>query len=358
MFGTRQYHAAPPAAQTGHGGVAVVLVNLGTPAAPTTPAVRRYLAQFLSDPRVVEQPRWLWWPVLHGVILRLRPVRSAHAYASVWTPQGSPLLVLSEALARALDHRLQRDTGGRVRVRLGMTYGEPALPRVVRGLVDEGFRRLLFVPLYPQYSATSTGAALDALADTVKSLRWPPELRTVGDYHAQPAHIEALARSVERHWASHGRGERLLLSFHGIPQRCVESGDPYAAQCRATAALLATRLGLDDAALIVSFQSRVGREEWLKPYTDATLVELARSGVRSVQVLCPGFAVDCLETLEEIAVENRERFLRAGGERYEYIAALNDSDDQVGALAALIHPHLQGWPVPGIASGETPHVAA
>lgn len=357
MFGTRQYHAAPAGAETGRGDVAVVLVNLGTPAAPTTPAVRRYLGQFLSDPRVVEQPRWLWWPILHGVILRLRPARSARAYASIWTDAGSPLLVHSQALAQALDRRLQAQCAGRVRAHLAMTYGEPALPRVIRRLVDDGIRRVLVLPLYPQYSATSTGAVFDALADTIKSLRWPPELRTIGDYHDQDAHVEALARSVERHRAAHARAERLLLSFHGIPQRCVEAGDPYAAQCRATAARLAARLGLDADALVVSFQSRVGREEWLKPYTDATLEDLARTGVRSIQVLCPGFAVDCLETLEEIAVENRERFLHAGGERYEYIPALNDSDDQIDALAVLVREHVQGWVSVGDAAG-VPHVAA
>jgi ferrochelatase len=355
MFGTRHYHAAPAGAKTGRGEVAVVLVNLGTPEAPTTSAVRRYLGQFLSDPRVVEQPRWLWWLILHGVILRLRPARSARAYASIWSDAGSPLLVLSKALAEALHRRMESESAGQVRVCLAMTYGEPALPRVVRKLVDEGIRRVLVLPLYPQYSATSTGAVFDALADTIKSLRWPPELRTIGDYHDQSAHIEALARSVERHWASHGRAERLLLSFHGIPQRCVDAGDPYSAQCRATAAGLAARLGIEDASLIVSFQSRVGREEWLKPYTDATLEDLGRSGVRSVQVLCPGFAVDCLETLEEIAVENRERFLHSGGERYEYISALNDGDDQVDALAALIRQHLQGWVTP---SEQVPHVSA
>jgi len=355
MFGTRLYHAAPAGAMSDRGDLAVVLVNLGTPDAPTTSAVRRYLGQFLSDPRVIEQPRWLWWLILHGVILRLRPARSARAYASIWTQAGSPLLVNSQSLSNALDRRLKSEFAGQVRVCLAMTYGEPALPRVIRGLVDDGIRRVLVLPLYPQYSATSTGAVLDALADTIKGLRWPPELRTVGDYHDQSAHIDALARSVERHWASHGRAERLLLSFHGIPQRCVEAGDPYAAQCRVTASRLAARLGLDEAALIVSFQSRVGREEWLKPYTDATLEELAHSGVESVQVLCPGFAVDCLETLEEIAVENRERFLHAGGKRYEYISALNDNVDQIEALASLIRQHLQGWPV---SSGSVPHVAA
>lgn len=357
MLGTRQYHAAPAGADLSRARVAVLLVNLGTPAAPTRGAVRRYLAQFLSDPRVIEQPRWLWWPILHGVILRLRPARSARAYASIWTPAGSPLLVLSRSLAQALQRNLRPIDGPAPDVHLAMTYGEPALPRVLRELVSRGVGRVLVLPLYPQYSATSTGAALDALADAIKSLRWPPELRTIGDYHDQDAHIEALARSVERHWAAHGRAERLLLSFHGIPQRYVDAGDPYAAQCAATAARLASRLQLAADALVVSYQSRVGREEWLKPYTDTTLEALARDGVRSVQVLCPGFAVDCLETLEEIAVENRERFLHAGGERYDYIPALNDSDDQVDALSALVRRHLQGW-VALDAVAEVSHGAA
>lgn len=343
MFGTTRYHA-PARAADESGRIAVVLVNLGTPQAPTAAAVRRYLAQFLSDPRVVEQPRWLWLPILHGVILRLRPARSARAYASIWTEAGSPLLVHSRALAQALDRAAGTASGGRISVHLAMTYGEPGLPAVLTELADNGLRRVLLLPLYPQYSATSTGAALDATADALKTLRWPPELRTVSDYHDQPLHVEALARSVERHWQVHGRAERLLLSFHGIPKRCVDQGDPYAAQCRRTADLLRRRLGLDENGLVISFQSRVGREEWLKPYTDQTLTELAQGGVRSVQVLCPGFAVDCLETLEEIAVENRERFLHAGGERYEYIAALNDGEDQVAALLTLVLQHCQGWP--------------
>ncbi|MBL8300889.1 MAG: ferrochelatase [Rhodanobacteraceae bacterium] len=358
MLGTKRYYAAPAGAESGRGDIAVVLVNLGTPAAPTASAVRRYLGQFLADPRVVEQPRWLWWLILHGVILRLRPARSARAYARIWTDAGSPLLVQSQALARALDLHLQAHCEGSVCVRLAMTYGEPALPEVIRQLVDRGIRRVLVLPLYPQYSATSTGAVFDALALTIQSLRWPPELRTVGDYHDQNAHIEALARSVERHWAAHGPAERLLLSFHGIPKRYVEAGDPYATQCRATAARLAARLGLAADTLIVSFQSRVGREEWLRPYTDLTLEELARAGVRSIQVLCPGFAVDCLETLEEIALENRERFLHAGGERYEYIPALNDAEDQVTALAALVAQHLQGWVRSSDAQAPVSHVAA
>lgn len=342
MFRSRPYIAAT-GALADPGRIAVVLVNLGTPDAASVPAVRRYLAQFLSDPRVIEQPRWLWLTLLHAVILRLRPARSARAYASIWTEAGSPLLVLSQALAAALDRAARSASCDRIEVHLAMTYGRPALSEVVQGLARRGLRRLLLLPLYPQYSATSTGAVLDALADTVKTLRWPPELRTVSDYHDQPAHIEALARSVEQHWQQHGRAERLLLSFHGIPQRYVAAGDPYAAQCLATAQRLAARLGLTADQYEATFQSRVGREEWLRPYTDQRLEQLAREGVRSVQVLCPGFAVDCLETLEEIAGENRERFLHAGGERYEYIAALNDGAGQVGALLELVQRHTRGW---------------
>ena len=331
------------AASARPGRAAVVVVNLGTPDAPTPAAVRRYLDEFLSDPRVIEKPRWVWQPILKLVILRIRPRRSAHAYARIWTDRGSPLLVHSQALCDALDRELQGGSAGPVSVHLAMRYGRPALRDVVAALNAEGVRRLIVVPLYPQYSATSTGAVIDALADTLKTLRWPPELRTIGDYHDDPAHIDALAQSVRAHWERHGRAERLLLSFHGIPQSYVEAGDPYLDHCRTTATLLAQRLELTREQYVVAFQSRVGREEWLKPYTDATLRELAASGVGSVQVLCPGFAVDCLETLEEIAMENRALFLEAGGKRYEYIAALNDDRAQVQALAALIRRHAQGW---------------
>ncbi|MDC8014218.1 ferrochelatase [Tahibacter soli] len=333
---------------------AVLLVNLGTPDAPTPSAVRRYLDEFLSDPRVIEKPRWLWQLILKLVILNIRPRRSAHAYARIWTAQGSPLLVQSQALTDALDRQLKSACAGPVSVHLAMTYGAPALRDVVAALNADGVRRLVVLPLYPQYSATSTGAAIDALADALKTLRWPPELRTIGDYHDDPAHIDALAQSVLAHWERHGRADRLLLSFHGIPQSYVEAGDPYLAQCRATADLLAKRLELPREQCLLAFQSRVGREEWLKPYTDATLRDLAASGVGSVQVLCPGFAVDCLETLEEIAMENRALFLEAGGKRYEYIPALNDEAAQVAALAALVRRHTQGWAefAPGEGGGD------
>ncbi|OOG44374.1 ferrochelatase [Rhodanobacter sp. C06] len=332
-------HSVPDAAASVQ--TAVLLVNLGTPTAPTAKALRPYLAEFLSDRRVIDYPRWKWWPILHGVILRLRPRRSAHAYGRIWDAQGSPLRWRSEALARAL----QAELGTGVRVALAMRYGAPAVASTIAQLQGEGVRRLLVLPLYPQYSATSTGSVIDAVADAMQALRWPPELRFVNDYHDDPGHIEALAASIERWWSEHGRGDKLLLSFHGIPERYVRLGDPYAAQCRATARLLRERLKLDASQLLVSFQSRVGREAWLSPYTDATVRQLAGEGVRKLDVACPGFAVDCLETLEEIALQNRDFFLAAGGESLRYIPALNDGAGQVHSLAALVRRHLQGWPV-------------
>jgi ferrochelatase len=334
-------HDGPPV-QTG-----VLLVNLGTPDAPTARALRPYLAEFLGDRRVIDYPRWRWWPILHGVILRIRPRRSAHAYARIWTPQGSPLRVYSEALAAALQAELDRRRPGAFRLALAMRYGQPSVRAQVERLQREGVRHLLVLPLYPQYSATSTGSVIDAVADALKALRWPPELRLVNDYHDDPGHIEALAARIERWWAANGRGDRLLLSFHGIPERYAREGDPYPDQCRATAHLLRRRLGLDETQLLTSFQSRVGRETWLQPYTDATVRRLAGEGVKRLDVACPGFAVDCLETLEEIALQNRDFFLAAGGEALRYIPALNDGPEQVASLAALAWRHTQGWPPAG-----------
>lgn len=328
----------PQTASTG-----VLLVNLGTPEAPTAKALRPYLAQFLSDPRVIDYPRWLWWLVLHGVILRIRPARSAHAYARIWTPQGSPLRTGSESLAARLQSELDQRLAAPVQVALAMRYGEPSVARQIARLQHDGVRRLLVLPLYPQYSATSTGSVIDAVADAMTSLRWPPELRVVNDYHNDHAHIDALANSIRQWWSAHGRGDKLLLSFHGIPERYVRLGDPYHAQCLATAALLRERLGLSADEVIVSFQSRVGREQWLQPYTDATVRQLAGEGVRRLDVACPGFAVDCLETLEEIAMQNAAFFRAAGGAELRYIPALNDSADHVASLAALAQRQLQGW---------------
>lgn len=302
--------------------------------------MRRYLAQFLSDTRVIDYPRWLWWPILHGIILRLRPRRSAHAYTKIWMPQGSPLLVNSQALVDKLGSACA-DNGWRVE--LGMRYGTPSIPAVIERLVAAGVRRLLVLPLYPQYSATTTASAMDGVFAALANTRRIPELRSVGDYHLVPEYISALAASVEKYWKLQGRGERLLLSFHGIPQRYVKAGDPYRDQCLATAHALRQRLGLPEAGMIVTFQSRVGGERWLDPYTDATLEQLGADGVRHVQVVCPGFAVDCLETLEEIAIRGREQFLGAGGERLDYIPALNHSAAHVQLMYSLIARYTQGW---------------
>lgn len=323
---------------------AVLLVNLGTPEAPTPRAVRRYLAEFLADPRIVELPRWLWRIILHGVILRVRPARSAALYAKIWTAQGSPLAVGTAALAERLQASLRAQRPGPILVRHAMRYGTPGIAPVLRELAAAGVRRVLVLPLFPQYSATTTASALDAVAREFARWRWVPEQRSITDYHADARHVEALARSVEAHWQRNGRAPRLLLSFHGIPERNLRHGDPYFCQCHATARRLRERLGLGEEELIVTFQSRVGRAKWLQPYTDATLRELPAQGIRHVQVLCPGFAVDCLETLEEIALANHARFLHAGGERFEYIPALNAGDDQVAALSELVLRHAQGWP--------------
>jgi len=321
----------------------VLLVNLGTPDAPTAAAVRPYLAQFLGDRRVIDYPPLLWKAILYGVILRVRPKRSAHAYARIWTPEGSPLRVYSEALARALQAELSARVGGTVRVALAMRYGRPDVAGTVAAMQKEGVRRLLVLPLYPQYSATSTGSVFDAVADTIKRLRWPPELRQVNDYHDEPAYIAALAESVRAHWATHGRGEKLLMSFHGIPERYVREGDPYFAQSQVTARLLREALGLSEAEAPLSFQSRVGRERWLQPYTDETVKALGAQGVKRIDAISPGFAVDCLETLEEIAMQNAEFFREAGGETLRYIPCLNTSAAHVDALARLVLRHGQGW---------------
>jgi protoporphyrin/coproporphyrin ferrochelatase len=318
---------------------AALLLNLGTPAAPTPAAVRRYLAEFLGDRHVIDYPRWLWLPLLHGVILRVRPARSARAYAAIWTPQGSPLLVNSRKLTQKVAAAGARQ---RVRVELAMTYGEPSIAAALERLLADGVKQLVLVPLYPQFSVTSTSAAIDRVSAALRQARPPLQVRSVRDYHAAPEYIDALAVSVEDHWRERGRGNCLMLSFHGIPQRYADAGDPYADQCRATAELLRCRLDLAQGEFVIAFQSRVGREPWLKPYTEDLLAELAGSGVRHLQVLCPGFSVDCLETLEEIAMRGRDRFLAAGGQRFDYIPALNDSDAQVALLHALIERSLRG----------------
>ncbi len=319
--------------------VGILLTNLGTPDAPDRASLRRYLKEFLSDPRVVEQPRWLWWPILHGIILNIRPARSAAAYRSIWTDDGSPLMVHSLAQLAGFRKRL----GEGVRVELAMRYGRPSIAEGLRALREQGCRRLLILPLYPQYSATTSGSTFDAVADELKRWRRVPGLRFVDSYHDHPGYIAALAASVREHWQNHGRAERLLMSFHGIPERYFRNGDPYPCLCRVTARLLAESLDLGEDDWQVSFQSRFGREPWVKPYTDETLRSWAKEGVRRVDVICPGFSADCLETLEEIAVENRDVFIEAGGTELRYIPALNGRTDHVQALSDIALGHLTGW---------------
>jgi ferrochelatase len=336
--------AAPAAAEAPR--TALLLVNLGTPDAPTAAALRRYLAEFLSDPRVVEIPRPVWLPILHGIILRLRPARSAAKYRSVWLPEGSPLAVWTERQARAVAARLAA-RGHRIEVRHAMRYGHPAMAAVLDELRAAGCTQVLMLPLYPQYAAATTGSAADALHQWALRARRVPALRSVADYHDDAGYVDALAQSVQRHWQRQPAAERLLLSFHGVPDRSRQLGDPYYEQCQRTAALLRQRLGLPAERLLVTFQSRFGKAQWLQPYTEPTLRELARQGIKSVDVMCPGFAADCLETLEEIAQEAREAFLHEGGQAFNYLPCLNDDEAWISALADLAERHLQGWDTRG-----------
>ncbi len=322
----------------------VLVVNLGTPEAPTPAAVRRYLAEFLWDPRVVDTSRPLWWLMLHGVILRLRPQRSARAYKKVWTDAGSPLLVHSQNQAAAVQNALEGRFPGLTRVELAMRYGKPSVASALANLEHHDVRRLLVLPLYPQYSATTTASVYDAVTRELGKRRWLPELRFINEYHDARGYIAALAASIREHWDTHDRGNHLLFSFHGIPKRFFLSGDPYHCHCQKTARLVAESLELDDDDWTVSFQSRVGRDEWLRPYTDETLIEMGKAGRQSVDVVCPGFSADCLETLEEIAIQDNAFFTEAGGETLAYIPALNTRDDHIAFLTRLIEKHCQGWP--------------
>ncbi len=322
----------------------VLLVNLGTPNSPRRADVRRYLKEFLWDPRVVEMARPLWWLVLNGIILNTRPGRSAAAYAKVWTAEGSPLLTISRRQQAALQPALTERLPGPVQVTLAMRYGQPSIRAGLAELRQAGARRILVLPLYPQYSATTTASIFDAVTAELRRWRWLPELRFVNHYHDDAAYIGALAESVRRHWQEHGEPQKLLMSFHGIPREYFDQGDPYFCECQKTARLLAERLQLPPERWQVSFQSRLGPKEWLRPYTDQTLRQLGAAGIKSVDVICPGFSADCLETLEEIAMENRDEFIHAGGEAYGYIPCLNDAAEHIDALAELVFNHAQGWP--------------
>lgn len=335
--GTQDHqHGAPPR-------TAVLLVNLGTPTAPTPAALRRYLAEFLSDPRVVEIPHWLWKPLLHGVILRTRPRISARKYAAIWTPEGSPLALWTHKQAQCLQTRL-RDAGHPdLQVCWAMRYGSPSVAEQLTQLQKVGTTRILVLPLYPQYAGSTTASVFDAVSAWTTRTRWVPELRWIQHYHDDPGYISSLAARVRDHWQVHGEAERLLLSFHGVPQRTLELGDPYFCECQKTARLLREALCLPADKVLVTFQSRLGRAQWLQPYTEPTLIGLAHSGIRRVDAMCPGFASDNLETLEEINIEARAAFLRAGGEAFHYIPCLNDDARWINALRDLTLRHLAGW---------------
>lgn len=323
--------------------IGVLLINLGTPDAPSASAVRRYLREFLSDPRVIELPRWLWLPILYGLVLPFRPRRAAQNYKKIWLADGSPLRIYTQRLAIALEKQLRHHEGASIKVEAAMRYGSPSLTHGLNRLRANGAERLLILPLYPQYSATTTASSFDAVAAVMAEWRVLPELRLVRDYHAQPAYLDALADSVRAFRSQQGAGDRLLLSFHGLPERYAKAGDPYPLHCQHTAEALAQRLGLKKEEWQMSFQSRFGKAKWLGPYTDATLRRWGHEGLARVDVICPGFAADCLETLEEIQIQNRELFLASGGGDLRYIPALNDSPNHIQALTQIAQRHLAGW---------------
>lgn len=324
-------------------GTGILITNLGTPQAPTTGALRRYLAEFLGDRRVIELPRLPWLALLHGVILNTRPRRSAHAYQKIWREDGSPLLTIAQKQAAALQAVLPEHFNHPVKVALGMRYGSPSIEDGLEELRRANARRILILPLYPQYSATTVATTFDAAAEVLKRWRWIPDLRFVSHYHDDPGYIEALAGRIQAYWNEQGQPDKLLFSFHGLPESYALSGDPYFCECHRTAHLVAEKLQIPPDRWMVVFQSRFGRSEWLKPYLDVTLAGLPEQGVKSVQVIAPGFSVDCLETLEEIAMAGKEIFLKAGGEAFGYIPALNDGPDHVALIADLIVKHSQGW---------------
>ena len=354
-FSTEPSYTHGQAART-----AVLYCNLGTPDEPTPKAVRRYLAEFLSDHRVVEIPRLVWMLILHGIILRFRPAKSAAKYASIWTPEGSPLKLWTEKQSKLLQGWLgQRNHA--VKVRYAMRYGSTSIASQLDALKAEGVTRVLVVPAYPQYSATTTASVFDAVYTWAARTRTLPELRFINHYHDDAGYIAALASSVQRHWKEHGRPDQLVMSFHGVPARTLQLGDPYHCECMKTARLLTNKLGLGKEQFKVTFQSRLGRAKWLEPYTEPTLIALGRAGVKRVDVICPGFTSDCLETLEEISMEARAAFLLAGGKTFHYIPCLNDDPEWITALCNVSERHMGGWNTqdePDAAAMATSRIAA
>ncbi len=321
----------------------ILLINLGTPDAPTAKAVRPYLKEFLSDPRVVEIPSAIWWPILNGIILNTRPKKSAAKYATIWLPDGSPLRVHTAKQAVLLQGYLGQRTKAPFVVDYAMRYGSPSIASVLRKLREQNCQRILVVPMYPQYAASSSGTAFDGVYREMLQMRNTPALRTIKNYYDHPGYIKALTNNINDYWMKNGRPEKLVMSFHGLPQFSLDKGDPYHCECHKTGRLLAQELGLQSGQYFVSFQSRFGKAEWLKPYTTATLKELGKQKTKRVDVVCPGFVADCLETLEEIAMEGKEDFLNAGGGEYHYIPCLNERNDWMHALTDLVMDNLQGW---------------
>jgi ferrochelatase len=329
---------------SGPGKTGVLLINLGTPQAPTAREIRRYLGEFLADPRVIEIPRYLWWPILHGLVLTLRPKKLVPRYSGIWMDEGSPLMVYSRRQADGLG-RLLAQRGIQAEVGLGMRYGSPSVADAIDDLRRRGCERILAVPMYPQYAASTTATAVDAVTSHAARLRDQPELRFIKRFHEDAGYLGAVVGRIENYWREHGRPQKLVLSFHGLPRYSVELGDPYYQECLRTGRLLRERLGLMPEQALVTFQSRFGSARWLEPYTEPTLIELARDGVTEVDVVCPGFLADCLETLEEIQVECRDSYLAAGGKRLRYIPAVNDDEAWIVALTDIVQRNLQGWPV-------------
>jgi len=323
--------------------IGVLMVNLGTPDSPSYFAVQRYLREFLGDRRVIETARFIWLPLLYGVVLPFRPLRTARNYRKIWTPEGSPLAVYSKRLAAKTNAVLQSRLGGDVRVALGMSYGNPSIASAIDALAEQNVRKLLVLPLYPQYCSSTTGSVFDGTSAALRRWRWLPEMRFVNDYYGDPGYIDALAASIEAHWQRAGERSHLLLSYHGIPASYVKAGDPYQAQSEATTRAVVSRLGLAEGQWSHCYQSRFGRVVWLQPYTEDTLRALAKQGVRRLTVVSPSFAVDCLETLEEVGVEYRDKFLELGGESLTLVPALNDDDRHAEVLASIVQRHLTGW---------------
>jgi ferrochelatase len=321
----------------------ILLVNLGTPDAPTTETVRSYLKEFLSDPRVVEIPKAIWWLILNGIILNTRPKKSAAKYATVWLPEGSPLRVHTEKQTSLLQGYISQRTKAPFVVDYAMRYGNPSIHSVMHKLKEQNCQRILVVPMYPQYAASSSATVFDSVFAELLKMRNTPALRTIKNFHDHPGYIKAMANNINEFWSRNGRPEKLLMSFHGLPQFSLDKGDPYHCECHKTARLLAQELGLKPEQFALSFQSRFGKAEWLKPYTTATLQELGKQKTKRVDVVCPGFVADCLETLEEIAMEGKEDFQHAGGGEYHYIPCLNERNDWMHALTDLVMDNLQGW---------------